>query len=112
MQLTRETLAIPLLLVALVATGPPVLVIQNATVIDTRTGQVVANRTVMVEGDRIRRVVPANEAATPSYARVIDARGRWVLPGLIDMHVHGSSRPDVPLELYVANGVTSIRDLG
>jgi imidazolonepropionase-like amidohydrolase len=112
MQLTRERLAILVLLVAPVATGPPVLVIQNAAVLDTRAGQVLQNRTVVVEGDRIRRVAPANEVATPSRARVIDARGRWVLPGLIDMHVHGSSRPDVPLELYVANGVTSIRDLG
>jgi hypothetical protein len=34
------------------------------------------------------------------------------IPGLLDMHVHGSSRTDVPLELYIANGVTSVRDLG
>jgi imidazolonepropionase-like amidohydrolase len=90
-----------------------VLVIRGGAVVDTRTGQVLENRTVVVEGDRIRRVAPATEeVATPPHAQVVDARERWILPGLIDMHVHGSTRPDVPLELYVVNGVTSIRDLG
>ena len=68
---------------------------------------------LVVEGDRITRVARATEeVATPRHGQVVDARGCWILPGLIDMHVHGSSRRDVPLALYVANGVTSVRDLG
>jgi len=92
--------------------GNPLLVIQGGAVADTRSGGVLQNHTVVVDGGRITRVAPTNEVATPSQAEVVDARGRWVIPGLIDMHVHGASRPDVPLALYVANGVTSIRDLG
>jgi imidazolonepropionase-like amidohydrolase len=57
-------------------------------------------------------VAPAKEVAAPADARVVDARGRWILPGLIDMHVHRAGQPDiVPFALYVANGVTSIRDI-
>jgi imidazolonepropionase-like amidohydrolase len=88
------------------------LAILGGSVVDTRTGHVLENRTVIVEGGHITRVALASEVVLPSGAQVFDARGRWILPGLIDMHVHGSSRPDVPLALYVANGVTSVRDLG
>src|SRR5262245_53135021 len=45
-------------------------------------------------------------------ATLVDLQGKWIVPGFIDMHVHGCARPDVPLELYVAMGVTSVRDLG
>jgi imidazolonepropionase-like amidohydrolase len=89
------------------------LIIQGGSVIDTRTGKAMENQTVVIEGDRITRVAPAKEVAVPSDARVVDARGRWIVPGLIDMHVHRAGQPDlVPFALYVANGVTSIRDMG
>jgi hypothetical protein len=88
------------------------LVIEDGAIVDTRNGAVLEHRTILVEDDRITRVAHAGEISTPSNAEVVTARGLWVLPGLIDMHVHGSSRADVPLALYVANGVTSIRDLG
>jgi imidazolonepropionase-like amidohydrolase len=112
MQLAISSVAILLVLTVALAIRPSVLVIRDASVVNTRNGQVLQHRTVIVEGDRIRRVAPANDVTTSAHARVLDARDRWVLPRLIDMHVHGSSRPDVPLELYVANGVTAIRDLG
>jgi hypothetical protein len=89
------------------------LIIQGGSVIDTRTGKVLENGTVVIEGGRITRVAPANEVAIPPDAQVVDARDRWILPGLIDMHVHRAGQPDlVPFALYVANGVTSIRDMG
>jgi hypothetical protein len=89
------------------------LIIQGGSIIDTRTGKAMDNQTVVIEGDRITRVAPAKEVAVPSDARVVDARGRWIVPGLIEMHVHRGGQPDlVPFALYVANGVTSIRDMG
>src|SRR4029434_6521257 len=89
------------------------LIIQGGSVIDTRTGKALENQTVVIEGDRITRVAPAKEVAAPADAQVVDARGRWIVPGLIDMHVHRAGQPDlVPFALYVANGVTSIRDMG
>ena len=107
-------LKLAVLLAVLVSAGAAAqtLVIEDGAIVDTRNGAVLEHRTILVEDDRITRVAHAGEISTPSNAEVVTARGLWVLPGLIDMHVHGSSRADVPLALYVANGVTSIRDLG
>jgi imidazolonepropionase-like amidohydrolase len=110
--IAKITPAILLALVAQAAPDRPPLVIHGGAVVDTRTGQVLENRTLVIEGDRITRVAPVEPIVAPPTARFFDARGRWLIPGLIDMHVHGSSREDVPLPLYVANGVTSVRDLG
>jgi imidazolonepropionase-like amidohydrolase len=89
------------------------LIIQGGSVIDTRTGKAMENQTIVIEGDRITRVAPAKEVAVTSDARIVDARGQWIVPGLIDMHVHRAGQSDlVPFTLYVANGVTSIRDMG
>jgi imidazolonepropionase-like amidohydrolase len=99
-------------LVALNARARDSLVIRGGAVIDTRTGQVLENHTVVMKDGRIVQLEPAQEVTAPPNAQVVDARGLWLFPGLIDMHVHGSSRSDVPLSLYVANGVTAVRDLG
>jgi Amidohydrolase family len=102
------------LLAVLVSAGAAgqTLIIEDGAIVDTRNGVALEHRTILVENDRITRVAQAGEISAPRNAEVVTARGLWVLPGLIDMHVHGSSRADVPLALYVANGVTSIRDLG
>jgi imidazolonepropionase-like amidohydrolase len=103
------------LLAPVMSSGPgsQELIIQGGSVIDTRTGNALENQTVVIEGDRITRVAPAEKVAVPADARVVDGRGLWIVPGLIDMHVHRAGQPDlVPLALYVANGVTSIRDMG
>jgi imidazolonepropionase-like amidohydrolase len=71
-----------------------------------------ANRIILVEKGRIKEVGDASNLRIPTDARVIDARAKWVIPGLFDMHVHGSARKDVPIALYVANGITAIRDMG
>jgi Amidohydrolase family len=113
--ITIALMAFMSMLVALTALGArarDALVISGGTIIDTRTRQVLENHTVVVNDGRITRVEPAQNVTTPPDAQIVDARGQWLLPGLIDMHVHGSSRSDVPLPLYVANGVTAIRDLG
>jgi imidazolonepropionase-like amidohydrolase len=115
----RHSLIVPITAAVLLApltslkAGPHELVIQGGSVIDTRTGKALENQIVVIKGDRIARVAPAKEVAVPADARVIDARGQWIVPGLIDMHVHRAGQPDlVPFALYVANGVTSIRDMG
>ena len=65
--------------------------------------------TVIVEGNRIVRVGKANVTAVPVSATVIDGKGKTLLPGLWDMHVHLSN--DVHGALHLAAGVTSVRDL-
>jgi imidazolonepropionase-like amidohydrolase len=60
----------------------------HGEVIDGNGGTPIADGVVLVRGDRILAVGPANTIAVPPGARVIDARGKSVLPGLADLHVH------------------------
>jgi hypothetical protein len=88
--------------------------IEHVTVIDVANGRAVGDQTVIVSGSRIASVGPSASARVPAGALRVDARGRYLVPGLWDMHAH---RPDkdatleafIPLE--IANGVTGIRDM-
>ncbi len=92
--------------------------ITHVTVIDTTGGPARPDMTVVVEGDRIARVGPAGSTKLPAGARVTDATGKLLIPGLWDMHIHaffGDWVPggrEVTLPLFVANGVTGVRDMG
>ena len=90
----------------------PIVVIKGATLIDVRTGNQVANSLIVVEGNRIRQVGRESEIVVPREAQVVDARGKWIIPGLMDMHAHITVAKNLPLELYLANGVTTIHDPG
>src|SRR5688572_9070815 len=63
--------------------------------------------TVLIEGDRISRV---DEQPPPPDARVIDAHGLFVLPGMVEMHTHVPS--PTAMALFVRQGVTSVRFAG
>src|SRR5690606_11721373 len=69
---------------------PPTLVFTNAHVIDPASAEPLDNATVIVRGGRIERVV-RGAAAPPAGAQVVDLRGMYLLPGLIDSHVHISN---------------------
>lgn len=84
------------------------IVIHGARLIDGNGGKPVDNATIVIEGNRLARVA-AGKADFPKEARVIDATGKTVIPGLIDNHVHYR---DLLGELFLAFGVTSVRDLG
>jgi imidazolonepropionase-like amidohydrolase len=94
------------------------LVVTNVTVIDTTGGPARPGMTVVVEGERITRVDGGKDAAAPKGARVVDGSGKFLIPGLWDMHIHtffGDWVPggkDVTLPLFIANGVTGARDMG
>jgi imidazolonepropionase-like amidohydrolase len=68
--------------------------------------------TVLVQGDRITEVRPSknNESLSAKDIQVIDGRGKFLLPGLWDMHVH-SAGDDRALHLFIAYGITGIRDM-
>src|SRR5258707_600479 len=70
--------------------------------------RVLEAQTVLIEGDRIRAVGPASSLVVPKGARVIDGKGRYLLPGLADMHTHLVREED--LALYLARGVTTVRN--
>src|SRR5262245_20274823 len=69
-----------------------------------------ADWTVLVRGDRIVAAGPAAKTVVPAGARRINATGKFLMPGLIDTHVHVSVKDD--LFLFVANGVTSVQGDG
>jgi imidazolonepropionase-like amidohydrolase len=81
----------------------------NANLFDAETGRVIPNSTVVVEGNRIKAVGVGGKVNVPKNAEVIDARGRLLMPGLWDMHVHIGPNDGL---MHVAAGVTSVRDMG
>ena len=86
------------------------LVIEGPTVIDGTGAPPFAARAVVVENGRIQRIVKVGEsAAYPTGARIINATGKYLMPGFIDAHVHLRGWD---LELYPAFGVTSVVDAG
>src|SRR6267142_1615862 len=67
---------------------------------------------VVIDGDLVAGVGPAAAMPVPSGATVIDARGRFLTPGLVDMHVHVYTPDKWHPELFLAAGVTTVLDLG
>lgn len=90
------------------------LAITNVTLIDGTGAPARSGQTVVVAGGRITLVGPSASTAVPRGARRIDGRGRWLIPGLWDMHVHafGNDFPDFAAPLLLAHGVTGARDMG
>lgn len=109
---------VPMELVAqtapLALTQTPPLVITHVTVIDMIRPKPKTNMTVVVEGNRIKTITRAGRLRIPEDALVVDGRGKFLIPGLWDMHVHAlrAERVNYFLTLFIANGVTGIRDMG
>ncbi|HKP36818.1 MAG TPA: amidohydrolase family protein [Pyrinomonadaceae bacterium] len=116
---TTVTLALLLILCALpTARSQPklkqnILAISNVTVIDATGAPAKPNMTVVVTGDRITEIAPTEKAAIPKKAQIIDGKGKFVIPGLWDMHVHTVFKglPETYFPLFIANGVTGVRDM-
>ena len=70
------------------------------------------NQTVVVRNGVIESVGPSGMIAIPRGARLIDGRGKFLMPGLWDSHVHFMNTGPSALPLYVALGVTSVREMG
>jgi hypothetical protein len=67
---------------------------------------------VLIQDDRVVAVGPADAIGTPDDARVVDARGLVVLPGLIDAHVHLMHESEHTAPMYLKAGITTVRDTG
>jgi imidazolonepropionase-like amidohydrolase len=92
---------------------PQSLVIQRVTVIDATDRAAQPDMTVVIEGDRMAAIAPWKKAKIPAGAQVIDGRGKFLIPGLWDMHAHGASddRTQWSQLLFLANGVVGVRDM-
>ena len=93
-------------------TNDSVLVIRGAMLVDVKSGREVPNSVIVVRGERIAEVIKEGKADIPAGAQIIDAKGKWIIPGLIDSHAHADSAEETPFGLYLANGVTTIRNPG
>jgi imidazolonepropionase-like amidohydrolase len=94
--------------------GPPTaeratLAFVDVNVVPMDSERVLPHQNVVIRGDRIVAVGPADQTPVPRDAQRIDATGKWLMPGLADLHVHLNEPDDGTL--YVANGVTTIRNM-
>jgi len=101
------------------ASSSEALVLQHVTVIDGTGRAPQPDQTVVIVGSRIAAIGPAGRVKFDKSANIIDAHGKFLIPGLWDMHVHlagVSADPawskDVLLPLLLANGITGVRDMG
>ena len=88
------------------------LAITDVTVIDGTGGAGRQHMTVVISGGKIIALDSISRAIVPGQATIIDGRGKFLIPGLWDMHVHVAKAGAPSLGLFVANGVTSVRDMG
>jgi imidazolonepropionase-like amidohydrolase len=127
---TAAAAIVTLLAASCASTQPPddrpVIAIEDVTVLSMRPGEEPYTATVLIVNDRIAAIGPSGAVAVPRHARRVDGAGRWLMPGLTDMHVHVDNArlmrmlsgddtiPDGGLETadiylpYIANGVTQI----
>jgi imidazolonepropionase-like amidohydrolase len=86
----------------------------KVTVIDVTGAQSRPDMTVIVAGNRIAAVGKTGKVQIPKNAQIIDASGRFLIPGLWDMHAHTltDNRQEYAFPLLIANGVTGIREMG
>jgi len=92
------------------------LTITGGTLIDVETGELQEGKTIIVQADSIFAVINNSEADQYAATVTMDAHGKFIIPGLWDMHVHFGGGDSLIQEnknllpLYVANGITTVRD--
>jgi len=104
--------------------GPPrigtdgTLLIENTSLLTMEREEILRSRSVLIRDGRIERVGPSSDLKAPSGAIRIDGRGKVLMPGLVDMHIHlapGMGAASEPvgrqLRLLLANGITTARAL-
>jgi imidazolonepropionase-like amidohydrolase len=90
--------------------GGGALLVSGGTLVDGTTREPIADATLVVRDGRVAEVTAGSVVSTPPGADRIDARGKWIIPGLIDMHVH--YHPGWMDGLFLRHGVTTVRDVG
>lgn len=98
--------------------APDILVITNVNIVDTRTGSVQPRLTVLIKNGRMASIAKLGIVGSSPRYQIINGSGKYLIPGLWDMHVHSAGGPAAPwdtgiiLPLYIVNGITGIRDMG
>jgi imidazolonepropionase-like amidohydrolase len=105
-------LAVAATVIASISVSPQTraLAVARVNLVDVVSGRIVPSSTVTIRGGTIASVT--RDSAPPGGAQVVDGQGRFLIPGLWDMHAHMEAAGESWLPLYVANGVTGLRDMG
>jgi imidazolonepropionase-like amidohydrolase len=96
----------------------PLTAITHVTVIDVKSGTALTDQTVIITGAKITEVGNALKVSVPKDASKVDGQGKYLIPGLWDMHVHMAGITADPhwsqplLGVMLANGITGMRDMG
>lgn len=98
--------------VPVVTVAQSAVAIRNVTVIPMTGTRSTASQTVIVRDGRITEVGNAAQVRVPGGATIVDGAGKYLIPGLFEMHAHISKTRASALGLYVVNGVTTLRDQG
>ena len=85
------------------------LALAQVTVVDVEAGRVLPSQTLLLDDGRIAAVGPAGQVEPPPEAKVVNLSGKYLIPGLWDMHFHPEHRED--LDLLLVNGVLGARGL-
>ena len=91
-----------------------ILALTGANVITMRGDEVIRNATIVIDGNRIMAVGPAAQVTIPADAHVVDVSGRWITPGLVDVHAHRLEMRQEPCVLIAgdaAEDVIALRSL-
>lgn len=102
---------------------PSSILLRDVAVLDVEAGRILPDRDVLIRGEFISEIGPAESLAAPPDAELIDGSGRTLIPGLVDAHAHVLSALTVPwkprgadpernLESYLYSGVTTVFDTG
>jgi imidazolonepropionase-like amidohydrolase len=88
------------------------LVFTNLTVIDATGASPQPAMTVVIRNDRIEAIGKTREMTVPRASQVVNGAGKFMIPGLWDMHVHLTDATPSAIPALIANGVTGVRDMG
>jgi len=88
------------------------IVFTHVTVIDATGADAQRNMVVVITGEKITDIGKFGRIRFPQNSQVINAKGKFMIPGLWDMHVHLTKSGENTLPLFIVNGVTSVRDMG
>lgn len=89
--------------------GTRITALTGACVIDVATGHRRKHQTILISGERI--IAVGRDLPVPHGATRIELAGKYVIPGLADMHVHSDGSDRISVPLYLANGLTTVREM-
>ncbi|MEM8928455.1 MAG: amidohydrolase family protein, partial [Bacteroidota bacterium] len=101
------------LVLSIISCSAPInhqLVISNTNIIDVKTGEILTNQTIAIDGDSIA-IIYQEETAFSDSTEVIDGTGKYIIPGLWDMHVHHNWNYKDTNPLLIANGIVGVREM-